>query len=59
LINWNDRFKMYKIVQELGTEIKPIPANIDKSLYVAESVEAIPRPFPITDAQSITDRSPR
>lgn len=49
LINWNDRFNLYKIEQELGTEIKPIPAIIDKSLYVSQSEEAIPRPFPMAD----------
>jgi ATP-dependent RNA helicase DDX6/DHH1 len=49
LINWNDRYNLYKIEQELGTEIKPIPAQIDKNLYVAESSENIPRPFPIAD----------
>ena len=32
-INMNDRFSMYKIEQELGTEIKPIPPKIDKALY--------------------------
>ena len=40
---------MYKIEQELGTEIKPIPANIDKSLYVAENADAVPRPFRIDE----------
>jgi len=35
LITYEDRFNMYKIEQELGTEIKPIPPTIDKSLYVA------------------------
>jgi len=33
LITFQDRFNMYKIEQELGTEIKPIPPVIDKSLY--------------------------
>lgn len=33
LITYEDRFNMYKIEQELGTEIKPIPQEIDKSLY--------------------------
>ena len=33
LITYEDRFNMYKIEQELGTEIKPIPPNIDRSLY--------------------------
>jgi len=35
LITFEDRFNLYKIEQELGTEIKPIPPVIDKSLYVA------------------------
>jgi len=35
LITYEDRFNLYKIEQELGTEIKPIPPTIDKSLYVA------------------------
>ncbi|KAE8148817.1 DEAD-domain-containing protein [Aspergillus avenaceus] len=45
LINWDDRFNLYKIEQELGTEIQPIPQNIDKKLYVYESPETIPRPI--------------
>eukprot|EP01059_Diplonema_ambulator_P021889 TRINITY_DN363_c1_g1_i1.p2 TRINITY_DN363_c1_g1~~TRINITY_DN363_c1_g1_i1.p2 ORF type:complete len:422 (+),score=224.84 TRINITY_DN363_c1_g1_i1:49-1266(+) len=32
-VTYDDRFNLYKIEQELGTEIKPIPAEIDKSLY--------------------------
>ena len=32
----SSRFSLHKIEQELGTEIKPIPKAIDKSLYVAE-----------------------
>lgn len=47
LINWNDRFNLYKIEQELNTEIAPIPSQIDKSLYVAEDESAVPVPFPI------------
>ncbi|CAI5756677.1 unnamed protein product [Candida verbasci] len=39
LINYQDRYSVYKIEQELGTEIKPIPATIDKSLYVAPNDE--------------------
>lgn len=35
LITYEDRFNLYKIEQELGTQIKPIPPTIDKSLYVA------------------------
>lgn len=37
LITHGDRFNLYKIEQELGTTIQPIPAAIDKSLYVAEA----------------------
>ncbi|KAI5964736.1 DHH1 [Candida pseudojiufengensis] len=33
LMSWKDRFALYQIEQELGTEIKPIPAQIDQSLY--------------------------
>ncbi|KAL9065439.1 MAG: hypothetical protein Q9157_007475 [Trypethelium eluteriae] len=44
LINWDDRFNLYKIEQELGTEIQAIPPVIEKSLYVYESPENIPRP---------------
>lgn len=46
LINWDDRFNLYKIEQELGTEIQPIPQNIDKKLYVYDAPETIPRPIP-------------
>lgn len=45
LINWDDRFNLYKIEQELGTEIQPIPSEIDRSLYVYENPESIPRPM--------------
>lgn len=34
-VTYDDRFNLYKIEQELGTEIKPIPPNIDAALYVA------------------------
>lgn len=46
LINWEDRFNLYMIEQELGTEIQPIPQAIDKKLYVYDSPESIPRPVP-------------
>ena len=36
LITYEDRFSLHKIEQELGTEIQPIPKQIDPSLYVAE-----------------------
>jgi len=35
LITYEDRFNLYKIEQELGTEIKPIPSVIDTNLYVS------------------------
>ncbi|ODV89519.1 hypothetical protein CANCADRAFT_140291 [Tortispora caseinolytica NRRL Y-17796] len=44
LISWSDRFNLYKIEQELATEIRPIPPQIDKSLYVYDNPDAIPRP---------------
>ncbi|CRK07706.1 hypothetical protein BN1723_020927, partial [Verticillium longisporum] len=44
LINWEDRFNLYNIEKDLGTEIQPIPASIDKALYVYENPESIPRP---------------
>ncbi|KAJ9514983.1 hypothetical protein QJQ45_016953, partial [Haematococcus lacustris] len=33
LITYEDRLNLYRIEQELGTEIKPIPAAIDERLY--------------------------
>lgn len=33
LITYEDRFNLYRIEQELATEIKPIPAAIDRNLY--------------------------
>jgi len=33
LMTYEDRFNLYKIEQELATEIKPIPAVIEQSLY--------------------------
>merc|ERR1712218_765658 len=36
LITYDDRFALHRIENELGTEIRPIPRDIDKSLYVAE-----------------------
>lgn len=53
LINWEDRFNLYKIEKELGTEIQAIPRCIDKSLYVYDSPESIPRP-PSNTSQSVS-----
>jgi ATP-dependent RNA helicase DDX6/DHH1 len=33
LINWEDRFNLYRIEQELGTEIQPIPQVISSSQH--------------------------
>jgi len=35
LLTPDDRYNLYCIEKELGTEIKPIPKTIDKKLYVA------------------------
>jgi ATP-dependent RNA helicase DDX6/DHH1 len=35
MVTHADRFALYKIEQDLGTEIKPIPPQIDAALYVA------------------------
>jgi len=35
LITREDRFNLYRIEQELATEIRPIPATIDRELYCA------------------------
>lgn len=34
LITYDDRHSLRRVEQELGTEIRPIPANIDRGLYV-------------------------
>ena len=51
LINWEDRFNLYKIEQELGTEIQPIPQAIDRKLYVYDSPDTIPRPVSNSTSQ--------
>lgn len=35
LITYDDRFDMYRIEQELGTAIEPIPPTVDRDLYCA------------------------
>jgi ATP-dependent RNA helicase DDX6/DHH1 len=63
LINWDDRFNLYNIERDLGTEIQPIPATIDKSLYVYENPESIPRPINTsarpTQQQQMHNQQPR
>jgi ATP-dependent RNA helicase DDX6/DHH1 len=39
LLTLDDKQNLYKIEHELGTEIAPIPAIIDKSLYVAPDAD--------------------
>jgi len=38
LLTYDDRFNLYTIEKELGTEIKAIPKIIDKKLYVAGQI---------------------
>ena len=45
LINWDDRYNLYRIEQELGTEIEAIPSSIDTRLYACDAPENIPRPM--------------
>ncbi|KIK99181.1 hypothetical protein PAXRUDRAFT_23846 [Paxillus rubicundulus Ve08.2h10] len=46
LVTYEDRFNLYRIEQELGTEIQSIPQTIDKGLYVApSSVEEPQKPL--------------
>ena len=45
LINWDDRFNLYRIEQELGTEIEAIPTIIEPKLYANNEPENIPRPM--------------
>src|SRR5260370_15669729 len=49
LITYEDRFNLYRIEQELGTEIQPIPHTIDRSLYVAPDAGG-------DDRQAVTQR---
>lgn len=46
LVTYEDRFNLYRIEQELGTEIQPIPQIIDKGLYVAPTTAEEPTPAP-------------
>ncbi|KAF3791360.1 DEAD-box ATP-dependent RNA helicase 8 [Nymphaea thermarum] len=53
LITFEDRFNLYKIEQELGTEIRPIPLQIDQALYCKAWREGClrtpPSPPPMTN----------
>lgn len=67
LVTYEDRFNLYRIEQELGTEIQPIPQFIDKGLYVAPGASSDaneqqaknkpaqgPAPAPAQPSQSVT-----
>lgn len=58
LISWDDRFNLYNIEQDLGIEIQPIPQNIDKSLYVYENPDSIPRPMRSVAQQQPAGQAP-
>ncbi|KAH8917745.1 DEAD-domain-containing protein [Atractiella rhizophila] len=51
LITYEDRFNLYRIEQELGTEISPIPATIDPKLYVAPVIGGAAEARPARDSQ--------
>lgn len=58
LINWDDRYNLYNTEKDLGTNIEPIPSSIDKSLYVYDNPESIPRPVnTYTTKQGSTTKS--
>ncbi|KAA1095116.1 DExD/H-box ATP-dependent RNA helicase dhh1 [Puccinia graminis f. sp. tritici] len=54
LITYENRFDLYRIEQELGTEIQPIPAVIDKALYVAPGIEDTPSSTPTHGGSSVS-----
>ena len=51
LVTYEDRFNLYRIEQELGTEIAPIPQHIDRALYVAPggNTEAVTQSTPVSE----------
>lgn len=61
LISWEDRFNLFNIERELGTEIAAIPETIDKALYVYETPENIPRPVSNYQTNRVpsNDQAPR
>jgi ATP-dependent RNA helicase DDX6/DHH1 len=59
LVTYEDRFNLYRIEQELGTEIQPIPQQIDKGLYVAPSAvdePVAPKATPQAQTQTQTQQ---
>ncbi|KAH8159074.1 hypothetical protein CIB48_g9172 [Xylaria polymorpha] len=59
LINWEDRYNLYNIEKDLGTEIQPIPSTIDKALYVYDNPENIPRPVNTYATKQATTHKPQ
>ncbi|EPX72399.1 ATP-dependent RNA helicase Ste13 [Schizosaccharomyces octosporus yFS286] len=59
-ISWADRFNLYRIENELGTEIQPIPSSIDPSLYVFPNGNyQVPRPLTGTAEQTLAAQQAR
>ncbi len=58
LITHSDRYNLYDIEKQLNTEIKPVPKEIDKSLYVAEFQTEEPSSTTQTPPTSHEDSSP-
>ncbi|KAJ1505017.1 DExD/H-box ATP-dependent RNA helicase dhh1 [Coelomomyces lativittatus] len=52
LITYEDRFNLYKIETELGTEILPIPPVIDKKLYADFTTTTEDPPIPSSTSPS-------
>ncbi|KAG8822110.1 DExD/H-box ATP-dependent RNA helicase dhh1 [Serendipita sp. 401] len=52
LVTYEDRFNLYTIEQELGTEIAPIPPVIERSLYVAGSAPSPGLSVPATGSRA-------
>lgn len=61
-IRYEDRFKLYRIEQQLGTEIKPIPRDIDLSLYASNEPSVQVRrtdPKPVPAAVPTKESTPK
>ena len=58
LITHSDRYNLYDIEKQLNTEIKPVPKEIDKRLYVAEFQSEEPSSTTQTPPTSHRDSSP-
>ncbi|KAI0200673.1 P-loop containing nucleoside triphosphate hydrolase protein [Astrocystis sublimbata] len=59
LINWEDRYNLYNIEKDLGTEIQAIPPTIDKALYVYDNPDNIPRPVNTYATKQSTTHKPQ